>query len=87
MAATEVFELRVRAGSLAPVSVSGLARKVLLHTAIWHKHTNTTHRTHTESNTNQTVKTDSNTQNTYINTYMYILYENCTLKNIRMVYK
>ncbi len=41
VAATEVFELRVRAGSLASVSVSGLAREVLLHTAIWHRHINT----------------------------------------------
>lgn len=39
VAAAELFELRVRAGSLAPVSVSTLARKVLLHAAIWHEHT------------------------------------------------
>lgn len=41
VAATEIFELRVRAGSLASVSVSSLARKVLLHIAIWQRHINT----------------------------------------------
>lgn len=39
VAAAQLFQLRVRAGSLAPVSVSALARKVLLHAAIWYKHT------------------------------------------------
>ncbi len=41
VAAAEVFELRVRAGSLASVSVSRLARKVLLDAAIWQRHVNT----------------------------------------------
>lgn len=52
VAATEVFELRVGAGSLASVSVSGLARRVLLHTAIWHRHIDTDTHTHGVKHTN-----------------------------------
>lgn len=39
VAAAELLQLRVRAGPLAPVSASALARNVLLHAAIWQTHT------------------------------------------------
>lgn len=52
VAATQVFELRVRAGSLASISASGLARKLLLHAAIWHRHRRTRKR-HTVTNTHK----------------------------------